>query len=344
MNVGDRHRVCMGIVMQPAGHAIPFRPSRVGGYGLMHVPGWPVAAEHHGNCSGGRSGEGGQTTDEEIRMRRSIVVVLVAVSLVLAGSTAVLFAKYRQSESDYAQVKMEEESTRLHYGEAITEIATIQDSLNTIVLGEEAARLIPTQLQAELQLSPSRGDEAMERIALLKAGVARTKARIEELDSNLRRSGVKIAGLEKMIAGLRRKVAQKEQMVAQLTTQVDTLETRVSGLAFLVQEKQRELGTIYYAMGTKKDLMTSGVVVAKGGILGIGKTLEPSGHVDESAFTPLDTDQEDIIRIPASRVEVLSAQPVSSYAIEPVEDNLVELRILHPEEFRKIKHLVILTT
>jgi peptidoglycan hydrolase CwlO-like protein len=276
-------------------------------------------------------------------MRKSVGFALAAVCVLLLGITAQVYSKYRQTSAEYAQMKTDEENTRIRYGQAINEIASIQDSLNTIVLGEEAARLIPSQLQSELRLSETRGDEALARIAVIKAGIERTKGRIQELDTNLKKNGVKIAGLEKMITRLRKNVAEKEEQVAQLTTQVQALETQVTGLTADVEDKRRELGTIFYAMGTKKDLTTSGVVVAKGGVLGIGKTLEPSGQINETVFTPLDTDQQTVILIPSDKAQVVSAQPVSSYVLTPLGEDQMELRIVDPVEFRKVKHLVIVT-
>ena len=149
--------------------------------------------------------------------------------------------------------------------------------------------------------------------------------------------------LQKMIDRLRGNVVQKEAEIARLTNTVDTLTTRVTGLTADVEDKRRELGTIYYVMGSKKDLTQSGVVVAKGGVLGVGKTLEPAKQVNESSFIAMDTDQETVISIPAKKAQVVSAQPLTSYVLTPTGDNQLELRILDPKEFRKIKHLVIVT-
>lgn len=95
-------------------------------------------------------------------------------------------------------------------------------------------------------------------------------------------------------------------------------------------EKRLELATVFYAMGSKKELIQSGVVEAKGGVLGFGKTLEPSGRFERAVFTALDTDEESVIRIPADKAQVLSAQPISSYVIQPVGKDVVELRIQNP--------------
>src|SRR5262245_5675243 len=222
-------------------------------------------------------------------MRKSYALAMSAVTVLLLCAAGAFYAMYHKTSVQFAQLQTEEEHTRVRYGQAINEIATIQDSLNAIVLGADAARLIPSQLQGELQLSETRGDEALAKIAVLKAGIERTKARIQELDATLKRNGVKIAGLEKMIARLRQNVTEKEEQVALLNHSVDSLSTQVTGLTADVEDKRRELGTIYYAVGTKKDLTNSGIVVAKGGVLGVGKTLEPAKDANQMAFTPLDT-------------------------------------------------------
>jgi chromosome segregation ATPase len=276
----------------------------------------------------------------------------------LLASTAVLYSKYKKSEANVAQMTAETEETQLRYGQAINEIAAIQDSLNAIVLGDEEARLVTGREQGEVPLPATSREQAFARIEELKAGIARTKERITELDAKLKQSNIRVGGLQKMLANLRRSVGEKETMIAQLTTQVDSLETRVAGLTTEVEtksqeivekdqvitERQRELATVYYTMGSKKDLTQSNVVVAKGGVFGIGKTLEPTGHVNEAVFTPLNTDQETVIRIPAKEAQILTPQPALSYNLIRVGEDQLELRIVDPKEFRKVRHLVILTS
>jgi len=285
-------------------------------------------------------------------MRKPSVIALGLITVLLLGATIVSYSKYRKSSADFAQATANEESMRQRYDGAVNEIVMIQDSLNTIMLGGEAVLPEGRQLEQPGTLH----DTVLSRIAMLKASVERTKGRIEELDAKLKRNGVKIAGLEKMIARLRKSVGEREEQIAQLNTQVESLHTQVAGLSTEVEtkqqdlaqkqqelaDKQHELATIFYTMGTKKELTKSGVVASKGGVLGFGKTLEPSGTINQSAFTPLDTDQETVIRIPYEKAVVLTAQPVSSYVIQPVSKDAVELRIVDPKEFRKVKHLVIL--
>jgi peptidoglycan hydrolase CwlO-like protein len=291
-------------------------------------------------------------------MRKTVVVALALIGVLLVAATVVFYSKYRRSVTDYTQLTAQQEEMRQRYGQAINEIVSIQDSLSAIVMGTDAAASLPARRQPEVDSPGTLHDQVLARIDLLKGAIERTKERIEELDARLKKSGVKIAGLERMISGLKKSVAEKEERIALLGTQVDTLQTRVAGLSAQVEDKQqelavkqiqlddkqRELATVFYAMGSKKELIDAGVVEAKGGVLGLGKTLEPTGRFDRATFTPMDTDEQTIIRIPSVKARVLSAQPASSYQLEPVGKDMMELRIQNPEEFRKIKHVVILTS
>ena len=292
-------------------------------------------------------------------MRRPLLAVMALIGVLLLGATVVTYSKYRKSAGDYAQAKSEEESMRQRYDGAVNEIVMIQDSLNTIMMGGET--VIPEARQAE---EPgTMHDKVLARIATLRASVERTKGRIEDLDARLKKGGVRIAGLEKMIGKLRRSVSDREAQIAMLNNKVESLNTQVAGLATEVVErqqeinakhleleikqealtdKQRELATIFYTMGTKKELKRSGVVVAEGGVLGVGTTLKPSGTFNMTAFTSMNTDQETVIPIPAHSVKVLSPQSVSSYTLFITGKDTMELRITNPTEFRKVRHLVIL--
>lgn len=295
-------------------------------------------------------------------MRRPVVIVMVVALVALLGASTVLFLNLRQAKTDYAILQADEQATRDRYDSAINEIAAIQDSLNTIILGDDGAQALATELQSETSLSRAAGDEAMARIGVIKAGIERARDRIQELETKLDESGVQIAGLEKMIAGLRRTVAEKETMVAQLTQRVDELQTQVTGLTAEVAQNQqviqaqettiqdqvaeiearrRALGTVYYTIRSKDELKDSGTIVSTGGLLGIGRTLKPSGRIDPTLFTPLDTDLESVIDIPSDEARVLSSQPVDSYALVTAEDH-TELRILDPLAFRTVKHVIIM--
>ena len=289
-------------------------------------------------------------------MKRNVQLIVAAVAVLLLIGMGTLFAKWQQTSKQFADAKLAEQSARSSYTDAINSIAEIQDSLNAIVLGDSAVGLVPSDYRGERALAESRGDEVLDKIASLKAGLERTRARIVQLDDMLKQNGVHIAGLQHMIVNLKRQAKDKETAIAELTDQVNQLQTQVTGLTATVQEKDqniqqqqqtiadqtKEMGTIYYVIGSKKDLNKSGLIAEKGGLLGMGKTIAPSGKVDDALFTSLDTDMETTVTIPSAKAQVVSAQPPGSYNLV-VNGKETELHILDPKSFRTVKHLVIVT-
>jgi len=291
-------------------------------------------------------------------MRKPLQVGLVALVVLLAVASAVLYSKYQTTSTDLANTKLSQEQVQDRYGRTIEAIAEIQDSLNAISVGEGAQ--FSGKLQAERNSAGPNREEALDRIAMLRASISQNKDRIRQLESSMKASGIKVAGLQKLIANLKTSVADKETQVAELTQQVEQLQTQVTGLTTAVaetqdtlhtrdvqlEERRRELATVYYVVGSKKELAQTGVISSKGGFLGLGKTVTPTSAGNQNAFTPLDTDEQTVIRTPAEKVDdvkVISAQPPGSYELRLVGGQM-ELHILNPTEFRKVKQVVILTS
>lgn len=297
-------------------------------------------------------------------MRRYLWIPLLVVAVALGVVAVRLDRNLDETRQQYSTLRADEEATRMRYGQAIEEIAAIQDSLDAIVVGDDGTRRLIQQLDAETSLSRERSDETMDRIAVIRAGVERAKAHIEELEARLQTSDVKLAGLEKLVKNLRASVEERELTITQLTTRVEELQVQVAGLTTQVQEgaqlieaqaetietqtaamedRRRELGTVYYTIGTKNELKEAGLVVSKGGVLGLGRTLKLSGEFAGAHFTTLDTDKVTVIHIAAKEARILSDQPVTSYALVPVGEEL-DLHILDPQAFRAVKHVVIMTS
>jgi peptidoglycan hydrolase CwlO-like protein len=289
-------------------------------------------------------------------MRKPVLFALIAVIVVLAVVAAVFIVRYQKTSAEYTNMRLQEETARVGYSEAFSAINEIQDSLNAIAVGDTTVRMLSQGAQSELKVTEAARRQALDRISVLNASIQRNKEKIRKLEATLRKSGTRMAGLEKMIVTLKETMAQKEALVAELSGRVDSLQTTVTGLTTEVQrgqetikaneqsieEKRRELATIFYVIGSKKELGDLGVIAAKGGVLGMGKTLEVTGRYNESHFTSLDTDQESIIPTSAAKVQVVSAQSPASYELKTVA-GLVEVHILEPREFRKVKHLVVMT-
>jgi len=289
-------------------------------------------------------------------MRKYLSTILAAGVLLLGGATMFFYSQYQKSQSSNATLETASRNTQDQYAQTINAIAEIQDSLNAIALGDKNMPLESTNLHEERNMGAPSGQEALERIGLLRASIQRSKERIGRLEHDLKHSGLRVAGLNKMVAGLREATAEKERQIAELVAQVDTLHVQVGSLTTQVAQvqdtvrmrdetlvqRQRELATVYYVADSKRALQRSGVIEARGGVLGLGKTLKPSGRSADYAFTPLNTDEQTVLQLPTAKAQVISQQPLSSYELRLVNGRM-ELHILSPQEFRKIRQLVIVT-
>jgi predicted nuclease with TOPRIM domain len=277
-----------------------------------------------------------------------ITVTLSILSVALVVFCISLIEQTRRDTSMLAEAQSQVTAAKARYDRTVQEMSTIQDSLNSIAVDASGVMRI-SSLGNEQKLSPTGASEALARISEL-------RERIQSLEAHLQRDDIRAASLDRMMKELKVSLAEKEQMVAMLGGRVDSLQTHVADLSSSVEQahtliaaqsdtleqRRRELGTVYYAAGTKNELMKGGVVVARGGVLGMGKTLGPSNTADLTAFHEMDTDQESVIPLAGKKAQVLTAQPPKSYSIQSVNGRL-ELHILDAQAFRQVKRLVIVT-
>lgn len=295
-------------------------------------------------------------------MRKFVFAALVVAAVALMGLTLSLNQKLGRTKAEFAALQSEEQTTSARYAAAIDEVASIQESLKDIDLGDQGTQALETELAQEQSLSQDRSEQTMARIAEIKTGVERANNRIKELEEKLKQSDLHAAGLEKLIRGLRQSVTEREAQIVQLTARVEELQTQVSGLqaevavnqetirhqdatiqqqSVSLEESRQRMGTVFYIVGTKKELSRAGLIESKGGILGLGRTVRPTGRTEGGQFTMLDTDRSTVIPIEAKKAKVVSAQPTASFALE-AQGERMELRILDREAFRAVKYVIIM--
>ena len=287
-------------------------------------------------------------------MRNPLVPLLVVALLAAGGLSAWLLVQSRNSKLAYQDLSAAEESSRQSYNRTLDAIAEIQDSLDVITPRDSSFQVVPGSLATEQEMAGPDGRKALERIATLRASIERSRERIQQLESKLQSEGGRVNSLRRMVANLNRTLDDRKRTLDEMSARVEALQGQVGTLETEVQQKtetivakdasledrRRELATVYYLVGTKQELTQQGAIVASGGVLGMGKTLLPTGL--PVAGIPLDTDVSTVVRTDAAKARVLTPQPVGSYELRLVEGRM-ELHILNPEEFRKVRQLVIVT-
>jgi len=282
----------------------------------------------------------------------SLLVVIVAV---LAGSVWRLGRHSREMELKYTATRAAEDSLRTRFDAALGSIAEIQDSLTAILPSESTVLHVSEDVERGGPLTATRKDQVLRTISDLNDSIQKSKEMIKRLEKRLKDQDVRVASLERLVANLKRSVGQREQMIQALTARVESLKAQVAVLQtdvetkgqqiqqqqIVIEDKRREISTIYYLVGTKLKLKGLGVIQDSGGLIGLGKSTRLSGHFPEQDFTRMDTDEQNTVPVPGRKPVILSGQVGTSYQMVPIREDLWQLRITNAADFRKVRYLVI---
>lgn len=161
----------------------------------------------------------------------------------------------------------------------------------------------------------------------------------------LRKANLRIEGLEKMISDLNGQLAEKTAEVADLHEELSLKEARVEELAETVTEQSAEiedlgdrnlelenrLNTVYYIVGSEKELRDAQIINKQGFI---GRTLTVGEHGSLESFTQADSRLLTEIPVGHHKVTVVSTHPDESYELVTGSDKKIEmLRIVDPVRF-----------
>ena len=289
-------------------------------------------------------------------MKRTIGISLAAILVVALSAWVYTLAKEKKAvEGQYVAAVASGDSLRTSFDVALASIAEIQDSVTAILPSESSVMKMSDQVETGGPMTASRKDQVLRSISDLQGSIQRSKEMIAGLETRLGEQDVKIGSLEKIISGLKRTVSDREHMIAGLNNRVESLTVEVTNLKTdvaagqeqirtqqqVIEDKRREISTVYYVVDTKKNLKASGVVASSGGLIGIGKSTKLTGQFPQQVFNRVDTDVQTTIQLSGKKPVVLSGQSSASYEIVPVSEMMSELRIVNPEEFRKVRYLVV---
>ena len=162
----------------------------------------------------------------------------------------------------------------------------------------------------------------------LKSTLAELQSTIDGLQATLESQKNTIATLEADLTGTKQQVTTLTEEKSLLTDTVSAITTREN--------------TVYYVIGTRKELKDRGIVVEQGGTRFLiftrtGEVLKPAPNLDPSAFTAVDRRTVTEIKLPNpdKEYEVVSNQTISASNIAPTAKNRIKgsLQISSPEKF-----------
>lgn len=175
--------------------------------------------------------------------------------------------------------------------------------------------------------------------------------RIYILEKKLKKEDKKDVGLEKVIAHLTKELAEKDAQIADLQTKLSVSNNSLKAIteqftdSIAVIHTQREeinamrssINTVYYTLGSMKELKKQGIITKEGSIIGLGGATELKNGFNNSYFTQGDMTELKDIPLNGKLSKLISNHPGTSYKISGDT-----LHIIDPSSFwSKSKYLVI---
>lgn len=251
--------------------------------------------------------------------------------LVIFLSSAVLFACH--NSKDQQQIKdlsakdsalnqktETQDSTIMAYVKSFNEIADNLDTINA------KAKILNMKSGGDVANSQQ---QIVENIRAIGDLMLKNKREIAYLERKLRKSNGENKQLKEMIAHLTEEVNEKDAQIAALQSQLaesnaalkdmikqfnDSMEV-VSKQKAQINQMTTDMNTVYYAIGTMKELKKKGVVTKEGGIAGIGGAAELKQNFNSSYFTKGDMTNLHVIPLYSRFEKVVTNHPSDSYTV-----------------------------
>ena len=286
---------------------------------------------------------------------KATTAIIVAILAILTIIFAVLWINANDKSKDI--MKNNEELKKL-YETSTSTINEIQSSLES--LEQDLSGQLFTQKEIPGTSPEERRTKIISSIANMRDQIEADKKKIATLEKQLATSKSQLKGVQEIVNKLKTSISEKEQIMDELQQRLgilnETLETERRTSAEEIQKREMtitekeqqitqqsiEANTIYYVSGTRKELMSKGIMDRKGGLLGIGKVSTVKQNIPVEQFTTMNLLENQQITFPATKkgYSILTNHPATSYKVEKQGDQNV-LTILDATSFRKQKFVVI---
>lgn len=287
---------------------------------------------------------------------KKLILALLIIPFLISCNHQKIEKLESQNDSLVQQAGLKDESIN----EFLMSFNEIQENLDSIKTKE---MIISENTSGKTELKKNAKDQINDDISTIYLLLNDTQDKLEELRKKLGKSNYQVQELNKMVNHLTKQLQEKDEEIESLRGELEQMNIKVSDLtrnvtnlkkvnkeqnevigdqAEVIVEKNIELSTAYYAIGTKKSLKENNIITSEGGFIGIGKNKKLKSDFNEDFFTRVDTRNTTQISIPGKKAKIVTSHPSESYKIVGEGDDQI-LEILDANEFWKSsKHLVVI--
>ena len=287
-------------------------------------------------------------------MKKAITAALAASVLMIGCSNPSSEVKRLQAENDsLLQVNAQ---TTADFNEMIQLMNDVEEGFRQI---KEAENYLITQKDANGEISLTTREQIKNDMALVAETLQKNKERLDKLQKQLNQSKNQSAALQKTITRLQGEIAEKTEMitslqeslakrdvriaeldeiVTDLTGQVEHLSTENEQQKEVLMTQDEELNTVYYALGTNKELKEQKIVEG-GGLFSSKKVLK--GDFNKNYFTAVDMRKLHDIPFDSKKAKLLTNHPEGTYEMQKDNEGYLTLVITNPESFWSLSRYLV---
>lgn len=220
----------------------------------------------------------------------------------------------------------------------------IQSNLESIGIRRKEIQ----NLASNPEFSPNDKTWVLEQIRQINFLREDNAAKMNQLNSELKKNKFKIKELEGMIESMMKDIQWKDEQISLLQSELNQLDSEYSKLFDAYQEKaiqvdqlKYEMNTVYYAYGSTTELMQNGVIEKRNGFVGIGKKISLKDKFNDQYFTKINAKDKKSIMVEGANPRFVTAHPTNSYRLT-TDGERTKITITDVSEFWKVsKYLVI---
>jgi hypothetical protein len=280
------------------------------------------------------------------------LIVMIVLSSCQTQKTKEQIARLEFSKDSLAQNIHQRDSI---LGDMMNAFGQIEQSLEYI----KTQRKLISSTTDDPELAENKKDQIVKDVQTLTAMLEENTKRLNNLNKQLKNSGIKIASLEKRIQdltieaetrgndiiALKSELEKKDFEIAQLNTQVTDLATTKVEQEGVIQKQTselNELNTAYFTSGTAKELKEKGLITKEGGFLGLGKIKTLSPTAKNEYFSAYDLRNTFSFPVKADDAKLITEHPAGSYKFVTENEQIAALEISNPKEFYKYSKYIVM--
>ncbi len=216
----------------------------------------------------------------------------------------------------------------------INQIRTNREGIDKEAI-KQNMQLIQDQLKLNRELISNLKQQLKDNRNVSSTEKAKLENIVSSLQQQLDEKTAQISQLQAQLAEKDLQIAEQGQQIQDLNNNVQELNQQNEQKAQVVAAQDKEINTVYYVFGTKKELREQNILQSN--------DVLKNGNFNKDYFTRVDLRTTKVIKLYSKKAELKTAHPAGSYSLDKDADGQYTLRITDAQKFWSVsKYLVII--